>query len=1054
MKSTGTRGLRKGMAILLMAALALPLVLAGSVWPVQQVQAEAAASRYFYNQLTQQEKIFYDAMEQMYVTGILKTGTEDYDLTANNTLSQAELQQYADGHTELLSWMGAARDAFYFDHPDIFYVDFSALSLRVTRDSKGTYHAYLGTGRRDNYFTQGFTSKAQVDAAIAEYEKAVSTIVTNAQNLKLDPGMDRVREQVTYVHNTIAKQTSYKLENACKPENIGFIRTAYGSLVKGESVCEGYSRAMKAVMDRLGIPCVLVQGVYRHTADNMVLHMWNYVQLNGQWYGVDVTMDDPVGDGRENSELLLVGDDIMGARHVPSGIVSAANREFNYPSLSQSGLGFYEVSNTNGLLVEYMSGAEDGIDTASLRVSYKGMGYQEAAKQGKYILARFYQYYPNTGEYISNEWAYADPTPYDIPQEEHALIFPVPHIMYAEFAVTDLAPSGSLFENGKINEDYWYYKGDPLLFEAMSGKIYNPNGTYVAPPYPKAYSPSTLGRIYMGQTYDMTITYNDKLIATGTEKVGYSLSSTGTTGVQYSKIDNFQWDGDRTVTFKFTPSNMFADESVLYTFQITGLVGEKSGKAPFPLTYVSAAQCASCVYRAQGYDWNVFGQPSLLEDSDLSMAGWETSDGSPVSKLLKNGLALVVTSPSKTQTDAMNGLIGNANPGTQVLASETYNITLTLCKSQVIKTGQGVRVSVGFPAGYGPDDEGVTFKAYHFKRNDAGDVTGVEEIDCVVTRFGLVLTCKSFSPFAIVAVKDDGSAKSTARTAILSSSYGGHITASGMNSIFTLNKNGSVAVTVTADSGYLLEQLTVNGVSKDITDSRSMTFTLSYSDLQAGTSIVDAQFVAESVRRRDMEKGETEVIVSPEAIKLTAEQSGNTTASPAVGTAPQSSAGTVQPGSAVITFDTQGTTLTVGDRLAVEPEIQLPVGMNSFQWYKDGTALSEQISRALVIDAVSLEDAGAYQLRIITVVAEDIYETDSVNYTVTVLDQNASDISSEASSAQEGSESDTSLSAPDSSDKGSGISPVLWIILLILVAAAGSAGIYVIFRRKKSQRWQ
>lgn len=892
----------------------------------------------------------------------------------------------------------------------------------------------------------------------------MDVIVTNARNLKLDPGMDKIREQITYVHNTIAKQTSYKLENACKPENIGFIRTSYGALVKGESVCEGYARAMKSVMDRLGIPCVLVQGVYRHTADNLELHMWNYVQLDGKWYGVDVTMDDPVGDGRENSELLLVGDDIMGARHIPSGIVSPANREFTYPSLSQSGLGFYEISNNNGLLVEYMSGSEDGMDTATLRVSYNGMGYQEAAKKGKYILARFYQYYPNTGEYISNEWAYADPTPYDIPQDDHALIFPVPHVTYAEFAVTDLAPSGSLIENGQLNEDYWYYKGDPLLFEAMSGMIYNPNGTYVAPPYPQAYSPSTMGRIYMGQTYEFRIPFNDKLIPTGTEEVGYKITCTGPTGAQYSKVEDFRWDGDRTITFRFTPSSMFADESVIYTFQFTGLVGEKSGKAPIPLEYVSSAQCASCAYRKLGYDWNVFGQPSLLENSDLSMTGWETSDGSAVSELLKNRLALVVTSPSKTQTDAMNDLISSANSGTQVLASETYNITLTLCKSQIIKTGQGVRVSVGFPAGYGPDDEGVTFKAYHFKRNDAGEVIGVEEIGCVVTKFGLILTCDAFSPFAIAAVKDNGSGRTNARTAILSGSYGGKITASGKDSIFTLDQNGSASVTVTADSGYMIEQLTVNGVAKTVTDAKNMTFTLSYNDLRSGSNIIDARFVAESVLQREVKNGETAVLISPESIVLTSQQSASSTATPTPsgsgqsGSSQQSSGGTASfgTGSAVITFDTEETTLRVGDRLSIEPEIELPMGINSYQWYKDGAALAGQTSRSLTIESVSMEDAGIYQLRITTVVAENTSESSSGNYTVTVLDPQADDIpgaSSDISAQGEqfGSGSDGS-SPPDASPEGkSGGSTIVWILLLILVlAAAAGIGLYIKTARKKS----
>ena len=72
-------------------------------------------------------------------------------------------------------------------------------------------------------------------------------------------------------------------------------------------VCEAYSRAFKVLCDESGIPCVLVDG------DAGGPHMWNYVQLDGAWYGVDVTWNDPSGgkpgavSERETDMWLLVG---------------------------------------------------------------------------------------------------------------------------------------------------------------------------------------------------------------------------------------------------------------------------------------------------------------------------------------------------------------------------------------------------------------------------------------------------------------------------------------------------------------------------------------------------------------------------------------------------------------------------------------------------------------------------------------------------------------------------------------------------------------------------
>ena len=252
---------------------------------------EKKFDRYYYEQLPEEAKGFYDAMYNMYVQGILKTGIEDYDLVKNGHVTRGQLEGYANGNTTLLSYMGAARDAFYADYPEIFYVDFSYLSLRVTK--KGSeYCAYLGAGRSDNYFVRGFTSQKEVEAAIAEYEAKVNTIVEGAKKLVPEEGKSLAQQQVKYVHDEIIWHTSYRMENSCKKENVGHIRTAYGALVKGESLCEGYSRAVKAVLDKLEIPCVLVQGGFQRTSDSIEPHMWNYVQIGKEWYGIDATIDE------------------------------------------------------------------------------------------------------------------------------------------------------------------------------------------------------------------------------------------------------------------------------------------------------------------------------------------------------------------------------------------------------------------------------------------------------------------------------------------------------------------------------------------------------------------------------------------------------------------------------------------------------------------------------------------------------------------------------------------------------------------------------------------
>lgn len=69
--------------------------------------------------------------------------------------------------------------------------------------------------------------------------------------------------------------------------------TGYDALVHGTAACYGYAQLFMDVMKRVGIPCKIA--VCWDTGDGDG-HAWNVVQLDGSWYHVDATWDDPVPD--------------------------------------------------------------------------------------------------------------------------------------------------------------------------------------------------------------------------------------------------------------------------------------------------------------------------------------------------------------------------------------------------------------------------------------------------------------------------------------------------------------------------------------------------------------------------------------------------------------------------------------------------------------------------------------------------------------------------------------------------------------------------------------
>lgn len=90
-------------------------------------------------------------------------------------------------------------------------------------------------------------------------------------------------------------------------------RTSYGALVNRTSVCAGYALAYERLMDQVGIPCEYVTGMTTRGS-----HAWNIIQIDGEWYHVDVTWDDPTPnrEGYVRYKYFLKSDRAMSRDHI------------------------------------------------------------------------------------------------------------------------------------------------------------------------------------------------------------------------------------------------------------------------------------------------------------------------------------------------------------------------------------------------------------------------------------------------------------------------------------------------------------------------------------------------------------------------------------------------------------------------------------------------------------------------------------------------------------------------------------------------------------------
>ena len=189
------------------------------------------------------------------------------------------------------AWVGEnadkLRDAYaqaVNSHPELVYV----LSGYKMSGSPQGNQIKITTVRPqyDSYFT---------DERMAQFDQAVDEalgLVSETSLSDLEKALilhDYLVEQVTYNWEVdIALKTGESMKTVEQRTGTR-IYTAYGALVEGDAVCQGYALAYKLLLDKCGIDSVLV-------TSNEMGHAWNLVKLDGSWYHVDVTWDDPTPD--------------------------------------------------------------------------------------------------------------------------------------------------------------------------------------------------------------------------------------------------------------------------------------------------------------------------------------------------------------------------------------------------------------------------------------------------------------------------------------------------------------------------------------------------------------------------------------------------------------------------------------------------------------------------------------------------------------------------------------------------------------------------------------
>lgn len=93
-------------------------------------------------------------------------------------------------------------------------------------------------------------------------------------------------DAILAVHDYLTMHTVYD-EITYRSGSGGVSHYAEGLLLHGTAVCSGYTSTFQLFMKLSGIPC-------EYVSNNG--HSWNLVQIDDEWYHIDVTWDDPIPD--------------------------------------------------------------------------------------------------------------------------------------------------------------------------------------------------------------------------------------------------------------------------------------------------------------------------------------------------------------------------------------------------------------------------------------------------------------------------------------------------------------------------------------------------------------------------------------------------------------------------------------------------------------------------------------------------------------------------------------------------------------------------------------
>lgn len=280
------------------------------------------SSKFYYNQLNETEQSIYNQL--------LETVAE---MKKSTTLDLGGLS---------VEDISIIFRAVRYEHPEIYWIQ--GFKYITDENNTSTLEFY------PNYIIDK-NEKSEYDTKLKVWtERVESTVQQNESTF----------EKEKEIYDFIVSNTKYNVEASLNQSLI--------SAVNGETVCLGFTKAMKYLCDKNNIPCVIVEGMSKSTG---IAHSWNKVYLDNEWYNIDLTNSSTAKIFSDTYDMFNITDELVSKQFKEVQMASGAIT-FNYPVADSIEDDYY---NRNGLYItnvdelnEKLNSSSDNITTTTITI--------------------------------------------------------------------------------------------------------------------------------------------------------------------------------------------------------------------------------------------------------------------------------------------------------------------------------------------------------------------------------------------------------------------------------------------------------------------------------------------------------------------------------------------------------------------------------------------------------------------------------------------------------------------------------------------------------------